>query len=121
MPVGHLSFDGQFAARRTQPVDRERRCNARPERTGGSTIQGLFEEAIQVQPLPRLQTQIAGAEPPSPFQTYLIQQNSSHLWIIRRHLDMRRKKLNCCASPCSLKTSMVFNQRVCAELFNSPR
>jgi hypothetical protein len=106
VPAGRCQWGtGQFAARRTQLVDR---VNARPEHNGLSIIQGLLEEAIQVQPLPRLQTQIAGAEPPSPFQTYLTQQNSSHLWIIRRNLDMRRKKLNCCASRCSLKTSMVF-------------
>src|SRR5436305_13891883 len=28
---------------------------------------------------------------------------------------------SCCLSPCSLKTSIVFSQRACAELFNSPR
>jgi hypothetical protein len=45
-------LDGQFAARRAQPIDRQQRGHARPRHIGGFAIDGLLEEAIQFETLP---------------------------------------------------------------------
>ena len=81
----------------------------------------MFEKAIQFKPFPKLQTQIAGTKLPRSFQAHLVKQNAGYLRIIRRRLDMRRKQLQLFRFTLSLKTSMVFNQRACAEPFSSPK
>jgi hypothetical protein len=58
-----LSFDGQFASRITQPVDRQHRRRAGPRNIGKFLIQMSRKKLIQRQTLPKLQPQIAVAKP----------------------------------------------------------
>ena len=52
-----------------------------------------LKEAVQLQVLPKFQTQIAGAELPGSLQPYSIQQHACDLGVVGRRFDMRGEKL----------------------------
>src|SRR5580698_8413104 len=56
-------------------------------------INGLFEESIQFQPLPQLQSEKARTELTRSFQTHFVQQHTRYLWIVRRRRHMRGEEL----------------------------
>jgi len=113
-------FNGQFAARRTETIDRQQRSHARPWHIGRFVIDSLFEETIQFEALPQIQPQKTGTELPGPFQSDFVQQHASHLRIIRRRRHMRWEEfqLLCFAL---IVEDVNGCQRACAELFSSPR
>jgi hypothetical protein len=76
-------FNPQFAAWSAQSVDRQQRRHTRPRHIGRIVIHRLFEKAIQFQPPPQFQPQIAGAELARPFQTHPVDQHACHLRISR--------------------------------------
>jgi len=82
-------LDGQFAAWRTQTIDRQQSRHARPRHIGRLVIHRLFEESVQSQPLPQLDPQIAGAELARSLQSHFIQQYARHLRVIGRRLHIR--------------------------------
>ena len=86
-------FNRQLTAWRAQPVDRQHRGNPRPGHISLMLVDGLFEEAIQFQTLPKFQTEPDGSELPRPLQTHLVQQHPRHLRIIRRRFHLRREQL----------------------------
>ena len=55
-------------------------------------IDRLFEESIQLQPLPQFQPQKAGAELPRSFQPHLVHQHARYLRIVGRRRHMRREQ-----------------------------
>jgi len=83
-------LDGQFAARRTETVDRRHRRYPRPGNIGPLAIDVLFEEIIQFKPLPQLQSEKSGTEPTRPFQANLVH-NYPRRIVIGRHLMQRKQ------------------------------
>jgi hypothetical protein len=78
------AFPAFVLCRRLRSKQRYRRVllilpSPSPNRSSNAVvgIDGLFEESIRCEPLPKLETQIAVAERPRPFQSHLVQQNAS--------------------------------------------
>ena len=85
-------FNGQFAARRAQPVDRQQRRHARPGHIGHIVVHRLCKETIQFQASPQFQPQIAGAELSRPCQAHPVDQDPCHLRIVWGRLHLRREQ-----------------------------